>query len=156
MWSPRRGVERETIRWIQPVGARCNQETEHVSRAVICDRRQTYQYPNRRTVVEIQERVFMRCKQRLLVRMFLAGFDEAAIATWGRVLEWVLYVFNVRAFSAILNPLTTPFQPRPVIDTHKVNTRKLVSNFRRTPITRDIAKWMASVPLTDCPPTQEY
>lgn len=57
--------------------------------------------PNRRTVAEIQRKIEIQCKRNTVSRAFNAGKDKDTIATWGRDLDRILNVFNVRSIISI-------------------------------------------------------
>ena len=61
-------------------------------------------FPHRsdgRTVAEIQKNVIKQGKRNPVSRLFHAKEDKDAIAAWGKDLDRMLHIFNVRSLSPV-------------------------------------------------------
>lgn len=76
---------------------------------------------DRRTVTEIQKKVFKQRGRSAVSRLVHAKNDKETIAAWRSDLNRVLHVFTVRSpVACIWVPLTVPFQAELVMSTHMV------------------------------------
>ena len=95
--SPRPRVKREIGR-TQPFCRRSDWATDLVSWATCSPRagQPTYWRLNCRTVGEIQGKIIAQRKRNPVSRALHAKNDKDAIAAWGRSLDRILSIFNVR------------------------------------------------------------
>jgi len=64
--------------------------------------RETHHALNRRTVTEIQRKVFKQSGRNAASRLFHTKNDKEMIATWRADLTTILHVFNVRSVGSVV------------------------------------------------------
>lgn len=104
MSGSRPRIEDRTTKRAQRVHARGDRETDDVSLTRNARARRPVHRGldvNRRTVASIQKKITKRSKRNPILRLLHVNSDKDAIVAWGRDLDRILHIFNVRPVSLV-------------------------------------------------------